>query len=622
MSMRHLLLALVAVTTALASPAALACGGCFSPPPPAGTDPGPLTVLQDAERVFFHLDPATKKTTVVVEVLYTGAAEAFGWVLPLPKVPKVSVGVTRVFDLIDQAFGVQYVPKLLGNENCRDPWDGCEHRWQSADDAVAVDAGASQSDASPTGGGGPPGVEILDHGTTGPYDYTTIQGSAAQPVLDWLNTNGYATPAAALPVIDAHVQKGDVFVAVKLTNGSGVTSIRPIVLEMDDAEPCVPLRLTSIAATEDLGVVVTIAGPGRAIVKNHLDVVPNPMRLDLFHGAKNYDQVISAAIDEAGGRAFVTEFAGSATEAGVTANATKWNYDPAGFAAAENLNDVATQLSYTGNVWLFEESALAFEEALKLTTALAKMKPSGPLEALGFLWSCGQYFQMPFDPSCQPDGAAEGITQDELAAIAVDGAALVERLEAAVVLPVSAMKDNLLNAERVTRLVMKISPEEMDRDPVFAFSKDLPDVAKQHYYEVYQVCSSGWYPADKTRIAVDGLGTWVFDGQWGASAANNAKDPRFIAAPLALEIALLDETGDATPIAASQLEVVDQAIKGATPGEPSIVAGFVFDLPTIWQPPASDTLVTHVEPWKQPAGCDPLPGWVDGAAPPSGSGKR
>ncbi len=72
-------------TALLAAQTAWACGGCFSmtPPPPPGQQDQQY-VVQDAERVLFVQDPATKKATVWVEVRYTGAAQDFGWVLPLP----------------------------------------------------------------------------------------------------------------------------------------------------------------------------------------------------------------------------------------------------------------------------------------------------------------------------------------------------------------------------------------------------------------------------------------------------------------------------------------------------------------------------------------------------------
>ena len=47
----------------------------------------------------------------------------------------------------------------------------------------------------------------------------------------WLNDNGYATPAKAKPLLQSHIDKGDVFVAVKLQNGQGVQAIRPTTLE-------------------------------------------------------------------------------------------------------------------------------------------------------------------------------------------------------------------------------------------------------------------------------------------------------------------------------------------------------------------------------------------------------
>ncbi|MCO4761294.1 MAG: hypothetical protein KC502_07310 [Myxococcales bacterium] len=45
---------------------------------------------------------------------------------------------------------------------------------------------------------------------------------------------------------------------MKLQSGARVNQIKPIVFEMDGAEPRVPLRLISIAATDNMSVVVTL----------------------------------------------------------------------------------------------------------------------------------------------------------------------------------------------------------------------------------------------------------------------------------------------------------------------------------------------------------------------------
>ena len=310
--------ALMAVTLSLASlvPGRLcACGGCFSPPPAPGQTKQQL-VVQNAERVFFSMQG--KDLLAWIEVRYSGEAKDFAWVLPVPKVPEVGVGTQYFFDRLDAQLAPEFQTSMAGNdENCRNPFDGCEALPSPPN---SEDAGFSFADAGSTaggdvglGGGGGGDIEVLAHGQTGPYDYLVIKGKSSTPLLLWLNNAGYKIPDAAVPIVAAHVAKDDVFVAVKLQNGKGIEAIRPITLKMADADPCVPLRLTSIAASEDMSVVVTVAGPGRAVPKNSLHVVVNPLRLNWFAGAINYPQVLSAAIDEAGGHAFSTEVAGNPT---------------------------------------------------------------------------------------------------------------------------------------------------------------------------------------------------------------------------------------------------------------------------------------------------------------------
>ncbi|HAN30366.1 MAG TPA: hypothetical protein DCQ06_02100, partial [Myxococcales bacterium] len=248
-----------------------ACGGCFSPP---GQQNNQL-VLQNAERVFFHQNPKTGKSLVWVEVRYTGLAQDFGWVLPLPKVPKVSVGSSWVFDQLDTRHAPRFSTEIENkDENCRN--------WQAYCFGASPTAGggreaANSADGSFAGGGGAGSgddgdVKVLEKSQAGPYDYEILASKNAQALLDWLNKNGYKTPQKALPILESHLAKGDVFVAVKLQNNSGVNEIKPIVLEMDESESCVPLRLTSIAATDNMSVVATLAGPGRAVPKNHMHV--------------------------------------------------------------------------------------------------------------------------------------------------------------------------------------------------------------------------------------------------------------------------------------------------------------------------------------------------------------
>jgi len=596
---------LFAVLVSISTASAYACGGCFSPPTPTIQQ----TVVQNAERILFVRNELTKVSTVWVEVRYTGLATEFGWVLPVPKLPKVGVGSAVVFDALDSQFSAFYQQTFLANENCRNPSEGCEPQ-QYNGQPVAMDAAASGgwADAASSDGGAhyDPTVQILASGQTGPYNYLVVQGSEAKPLLDWLNANGYATPQKALPIIDSHIKKGDKFVAIKLQNGQGIEAIRPVVLEMDDAEPCVPLRLTSIAAAEDMAVIVTVAGPGRAIVKNHLDVEVNPLRLNLGAGTvpNNYAQVMSAAIDEAGGHAFVTE-SSLPPPANKALAPQLQNFQPKYLAQMKTMLALAKFL-LNGDLPLTDDIATALNKILQLEKTWPGISP---LQMLANLKACAQYWQMPISPACNLQGLV--LNQNDLEAMPIDGVALADAVTTDVVGPINEVAKLLGGQKRVTRLVMRVSPEEMDRDPVFAFHASLPQVARARTYASNSVCPNGWSnEVYRQRISIDGLGSWVFD-------FTIAKDSRFANAPAALRMRLLDENVDPIDIDVSDISLVDTAIMGALPGKPSLPAGMTLKTVKAWLPPPSDPLVTKQTPWKKPGSwCTPKPGWVDGQMAP------
>ena len=57
-----------------------------------GTDPSSGLVLTDGDMLEVH-----------VRIQYTGAAERFAWMVPLPAVPEVEIGVDALFDALSDA---------------------------------------------------------------------------------------------------------------------------------------------------------------------------------------------------------------------------------------------------------------------------------------------------------------------------------------------------------------------------------------------------------------------------------------------------------------------------------------------------------------------------------------
>ncbi len=580
-SLRRLLAIALLATTAVGTPA-WACGGCFVPPINSAAP-----ILQNAERILFVRDPATKKSTVWVEIRYSGPADGFGWVLPLPKVPKVGVGTSYLFDRLDLGTAPRLELDALPSEGCNT--GGTSVGCGSADSGSLATASVSEK-----GGGGGSGVTVLQHDQVGPYDYQIIQGKTADDVQNWLTTNGFDTPAKAKSVLGEHVAKGDVFVAVKLATGKGVDQIKPIALEMDDAEPCVPLKLTSIAAENDTTIQVYVAGPGRAIPKNHLHVRINPVRLDLLHGAKNYEQVVAAAIDEASGRAFITEFAGEIPT--IVRVPSPFAY---GSPSEEPLVDYTaidtSAVAKTTTVcaaWndLSARKLPMTKETVSIIDPLFKFGSSaGATDLVKYyqgLTSCPASTQTP-----------------------VDGAALAATLEKEFAGPLRDMTKALtaIGASggakgRFTRMVMRISPDEMTRDPVFAFSGTLPDVSNVIKGGYGPVCLGQNQGQNGYRVTIAGLGSWLLANQQqadGSNLPNLALDPRMTKAPAALTVELLDETGDPIAVDASQITLADQAIAGAKWGTPSLPQGTVLKAAAKrWTPPVTDAVIAP-----QSSGC-------------------
>ena len=626
-----LLCCLLSVAMSFARPA-YACGGCFSPA--TATRGADNAVLQSAERVLFVRDPVTKTSLAWIEVRYSGLAKNFAWVIPLPKVPKVGVGTSYAFNRLDLATAPRFRRTFTGKlENCRmKPTPGGSDAGSSAE-TMSEDPGggggcggdpggfsnAYGSSFSNAGSGSGRGVglthsdggarsdpdsavKIVEQDQVGPYDWVVLDAKAPDAVAQWLKNNGYGVPASAKSIIAAHVAKGDVFLAVKLSAGVAVSEIRPITLEMADTEPCVPLRLTSIAATSDLSVVAYLSGNGRAIPKNHLHVVVNPMRINLIGGGQNYAQVLSVALDEASGRAFATEYAGPMSAVSIPA---EYKFEralrrdavhdagpplqparlaTAGFVPVKNAEQLFSKLITTDYPITRDTVAIFDQFAGVMALAQAANTMSQPLDPV---WVYARL---------RSSLAVAGV--ESLSALPVDGAKLAAALEKGFTAPLVRLDSFLAKNPTLTRLAMLISPQEMTRDPIFAFNPDLPSVESIREVRMTGVCSTGWYPPDTTRVEVNDAvvgGSWLFPGA-PKDFINSALDSRFSSAPAAFRIEVLEESGESRPVASAQVDLVDAAIAGAVPGGPTLATGFVLaPAGDNWKPPADDPTVTKVE---------------------------
>lgn len=298
MRKRHYLLVGLALSMMVSAEAqdARACGGTF-----CDSGPQAMPVDQSGENVLFVMDGKTVEAHVQIQ--YQGAAERFAWIVPMPKVPDVQVGSALLFNALLQGT----VPQFGFTQQT----DVCDR----GDSDFASGAGGSGGGLGMGGaaGGGGSGPQVVYEKTVGAFEVVVLQGGTAAEVGKWLTDNNYQNIPTAPEILKDYVNQKYVFVAIKLTAGANSNEIHPLVFRYEGNEPCVPLKLTRVAATEDMAVRTFFLGDDRVVPTNYKHVTLNPARIDWSAMGQNYKQVVSRAVDSsiANGRAFVTEYAGA-----------------------------------------------------------------------------------------------------------------------------------------------------------------------------------------------------------------------------------------------------------------------------------------------------------------------
>ena len=290
---RSSLLALVLAAAPVLVPSnADACGGLFC---------DTLPVAQNAERILFELHGDGTVTTTV-EIRYTGAPEGFSWVVPVPVTPDLGVVPTSALAVLDTGTVPQVIPPEV---QCTEVAGG---RGMGGAMNTSVDFAASEdADGS---------VNVEDLPTVGAFDPIVVSSDDPDELINWLNDNGYLITEEMVPQVAEYVQQGMKFLALKLTPGAGVADIAPLQMTYEAENPTIPIVLTAVGADPEMGVLVFIAGNQRYESSNFVN-----LEVDVEHvqwhpgtGENNYYPLISWMIDEAGGKAMVTEYAGTSTE--------------------------------------------------------------------------------------------------------------------------------------------------------------------------------------------------------------------------------------------------------------------------------------------------------------------
>lgn len=289
--MRWLLVMVMGMVGVMIVPSVAACGGLFCQNTP---------VDQQAERIIFTVN-ANDTITAYVQITYTGSAEDFSWVVPVPSVPTVDVAEIESFDEMSRLTAPVFIPPLM---------PGCA--------AIPMPMSASSVDMAGAGG-----VEVLASGVAGPYAYDVVTSSQPMELINWLRKNKYRITEQMEPLIEVYTDEGLIFLAMKLRPEEGAQDIQPVVMTYKGEHPMIPIRLTAVAANPNMNIITWILGDKQAVPTNYAHPTLDDSNLRYSFNSSdgtNYLQVVDQTVDLYNGRAFITEYAGSSEELAITAN--------------------------------------------------------------------------------------------------------------------------------------------------------------------------------------------------------------------------------------------------------------------------------------------------------------
>jgi hypothetical protein len=459
-------------------------------------------VKQSAARIVF-VDNPDSTVTAIVQMSYAGPSQDFAWVIPMPGTPTVGVSSNAVFERLDAATAPEYWVEVTLEGMCA----------QEDDPEPASDAGIG-TDGGPRDPDPTAPVAVIDQGSVGPYDYVNITvdralDDPAQAATDWLTMNGYDLTDLDSEVLDPYLQDGLNLLAFKLTSGTDAGAIRPVVLTYESKRPMIPIRPAAVAAQDDMPVQVWVFGPSQAVPRDYESLVLNDALIDWLTAREfvagtlpaggvgpfgelvvsepsNYDAVVSAAADEAGGRGFVTELGGPASQ-------------------------------YRDKVW-----STLDEETF---TTIASQSYADGIDAVLAAHAHYSGWDGWSDAIAGATTLPEGVTIDEFGqnpddhrgVAVVDAAEFLRLLDESVVAPVADTAAMLYRAPYLTRLYSTISPDEMTVDPSFDYNADLAQVSNIHIARQFVECGptlsrsdAPWRiePPQGGVIVGEGSGAW------------------------------------------------------------------------------------------------------------------
>lgn len=454
------------LVAALTAEPANACGGFFCQQVP---------VDQDAERIVFAYDDATGTIETNVQIFYTGEAEEFAWVVPVPQIPEIFVSTDQLFDNLAIYTAPTFWPAYDSEGEC-----------DYSDSDVAMEDGGSYSFSSTAA---PPSVQIIETQQVGPYETVTLQADSTAALLGWLQDNDYDLPDAIEPLLTPYVAGESYFIALRLANGFDTGDITPLGFRYAGDRPQIPIQLTSIAASPDMRLEVYVLGPARAVPESYLHLQINEAAIDWSSNGSNYEDVVSLAANEAGGHGFATDYAGLAVD---------WSW------ILPSEYDLDPLYAASGPVDWMDAVISAGIPSGDATLAVLKRQIPMPQDLVDQGLSDTDFYNC---LACY---------QEYLGDIDFDATRATDDLAINVTDPIEHAQDLFERHHWLSRMTSSLDAVEMTVDPVFVFNDEMGLVDLAHEATLTTMCETGtsWYDSIRRVTLADGRVVYYPSQHW------------------------------------------------------------------------------------------------------------
>jgi hypothetical protein len=240
----------------------------------------PSAATMPDQQALIHFKDGVE--TLAIETRFTGSAENFAWVVPLPAAPEVSPATRGLFTTLR----AMHQPEIKGNYQslvllwipimifllvmiARPPG-----AWRALCGGVIIVLGIllflpSLGNARGINADTTDGVTEVSRQLVGEFDVTVIESKEPDALVKWLEERGFGVPAAAEKVIADYVAEGWVFAAAKMRRDAakkvdGPITPHPLVFKFPVKAPVYPMRLTGVENGGPLKVDLYVLAESRA----------------------------------------------------------------------------------------------------------------------------------------------------------------------------------------------------------------------------------------------------------------------------------------------------------------------------------------------------------------------